>query len=543
MPCLSGGHASSGPDVAAPFRRKVPYIIPLLLLGLLTFNAGCTMVGPDFVKPEAPVADSWLDQTGTQLRPEAEQRPEWWQLFNDPVLNDLIKKAYQQNLDLQVTGLRVLEARAQLGLVTGQFYPQQQRVGGGATIINGSKNGANTLQADLNYTDYTAGFDAAWELDFWGKFRRGIEAADAGYIAAIASYDDVLVALTAEVARSYTLIRELQERIAIANENIAIQKRSLEIARARFEGGLVTELDVQQAVSLLRDTQALVPRLETVLRQTTNALSTLLGMPPSNLDDLLAGPPKIPQVPAEVAVGVPAELLRRRPDVRRAELQAAAQSALIGVARADLYPHFSLVGSIGLRSSNAGLTKAGGIGGSSFSDLFNGDSLELFAGPTFSWDIFNYGRIKNQVRIQDARFQQLAVNYQNTVLRAAREVEDEMIAFLKDQEQSRFLADSVAASKRSVDIALIQYREGVVDYQRVLDTQRVLAAAQDRYIETNGSVVLDLVGLYKALGGGWQIRGDTPLVNDETRKQMAERTDWGKLLQPDTKPSWRLPDW
>ncbi|ORJ60689.1 transporter [Geothermobacter hydrogeniphilus] len=501
------------------------------------------MVGPDFVKPEAPVADSWLDQTGTQLRPEAEQRPEWWQLFNDPVLNDLIKKAYQQNLDLQVTGLRVLEARAQLGLVTGQFYPQQQRVGGGATIINGSKNGANTLQADLNYTDYTAGFDAAWELDFWGKFRRGIEAADAGYIAAIASYDDVLVALTAEVARSYTLIRELQERIAIANENIAIQKRSLEIARARFEGGLVTELDVQQAVSLLRDTQALVPRLETVLRQTTNALSTLLGMPPSNLDDLLAGPPKIPQVPAEVAVGVPAELLRRRPDVRRAELQAAAQSALIGVARADLYPHFSLVGSIGLRSSNAGLTKAGGIGGSSFSDLFNGDSLELFAGPTFSWDIFNYGRIKNQVRIQDARFQQLAVNYQNTVLRAAREVEDEMIAFLKDQEQSRFLADSVAASKRSVDIALIQYREGVVDYQRVLDTQRVLAAAQDRYIETNGSVVLDLVGLYKALGGGWQIRGDTPLVNDETRKQMAERTDWGKLLQPDTKPSWRLPDW
>jgi len=255
--------------------------------------------------------------------------------------------------------------------------------------------------------------------------------------------------------------------------------------------------------------------------------------------------------PAEIAVGIPAELLRRRPDIRRAELQAAAQSALIGVARADLFPHFSLVGSIGLRSSENAPSAAGGLGGSSFSDMFDSDSFEYFVGPGFRWDILNYGRIKNQVRIQDARFQQLQVNYQNTVLRAAREVEDSMVGFLRGQDEAGFLTESVKAYKRSVELSQTQYTEGLADYLLVLDNQRALTAEQDRLISTQGNVALNLISMYKALGGGWQIRSGQDFVPEEVQQEMAERTDWGDLLEreqqepqePEESSSWRWPDW
>ena len=290
----------------------------------------------------------------------------------------------------------------------------------------------------------------------------------------------MLVSLTSEVARTYVVIRTFEERIQIARDNVRIQERSKRIADVRFQNGIVTELDVTQALSLLRNTEASIPALQTGLRQAQHALSTLLGMPPSDLQEVLGGEGTIPEPPVEVAVGIPAELLRRRPDIRLAELQAASQSALIGVARTDLYPRFTLFGSIGLQSSDKSAT------GGTFSDLFDSDSITYTVGPGVQWSIFNYGRLKNNVRVQDARFQQLIVNYQNTVLRAAQEVEDGLVGFLRSQEEVKLRADSVAATKRSVDLSLIQYRDGVVDYQRVLDSQERLVGEQDQ-LTTNRS--------------------------------------------------------
>jgi outer membrane protein TolC len=268
-----------------------------------------------------------------------------------------------------------------------------------------------------------------------------------------------------------------------------------------------------------------VPQLESRIRQSKHALSTLLGMPPGDLQDILQGTGSLPQPPAAMDVGMPAELLRRRPDIRRAELQAAAQSALIGVARSDLYPRFALVGSLGVLTSNTGQSDLG--------DLFDGDSLAYSYGPSVSWNILNYGRLKNHVRVQDARLEALIVNYQNTVLEAAREVEDGLSNYVGSRQQGARLAESVAAAQRAVDLALVQYREGAVDYQRVLDTQQTLLRVQDAYTTVRGEVVSALVAVYKALGGGWEIRAGQPFVPQERQKEMMQRTDWGRLLDED----------
>ncbi|MBW2475939.1 MAG: efflux transporter outer membrane subunit [Deltaproteobacteria bacterium] len=525
------------------------HVFVVMLLGVLFLLPGCMKVGPDFVPPTAPVADSWLQAQDQQISSQSGHHERWWTVFGDPVLNKLVEDAYLQNLSLQIAGLRVLEARAQLGVATGNLYPQQQQLDASALALGASQNAANTATGDLHFKDLNAGFAAGWELDFWGKFRRGVEAADAQYLAAIANYDSIMVTLTAEVARAYILMRTLEKRILLAEESAAIQKRSLEIAENRFDGGLVTELDVQQARSLLANTLAAIPRYHAEYRRVQNALSVLLGIPPTEFSERLSqSSAGIPSPPAEVAVGVPADLLRRRPDVRRAELQAAAQSALIGVAKADLLPHFTLIGSIGLQASESPLTRAGG---SHFSDLFDSDSVTYFAGPSLTWDLFNYGRIKNQVRVQDARLQQLVVNYQNTVLNAAREAEDAMAGYLDDQVQARHFSDAVQASRRSVDISSLQYGEGLTDYQRVLDAQRGLTRDQDSLALVQGSVAVNLVNMFQALGGGWQIRSGQEFVNPEIEKEMAERTDWGGLLeQPKAEAAkqreagdWRWPDW
>ncbi|MEK6194245.1 MAG: TolC family protein, partial [Deltaproteobacteria bacterium] len=406
--------------------------------------------------------------------------------------------------------------------------------------------------ADFNYGNVDLGFDAAWELDFWGKFRRAVESDMGKLDASIASYDDLMVTLTAEVARTYVFICTQEVRLTIARENVKIQEQSLQIAETRFKEGDVTELDVQQAKALLHDTQATIPRIQAGLRQSRNGLAILLGILPGELEDILKAPKPIPAVPAEVNAGVPAELLRRRPDIRLAERQLAAQSALIGVAKADFYPHFTLFGFIGLRASDAALTATGFPGGSSFGDLWNSDSVSFFGGAGVTWNIFNYGRTKNRVRVQDARFEQLVVNYQNTVLKAAQEVEDAMVAFLRSQEEVKFLSESVKAATRSVDLSMIQYREGLTDYQRVLDTQRFQSQEQDLLTEVEGSVVLNFIAMLKALGGGWQIREGRDFVPEETRKKMQQRTDWGDLLTPakletppdnEDKPRWRAPEW
>ena len=451
-------------------------------------------------------------------------------MFNDPVLNSLVETAYQQNLPLQIAGLRVLEARAQLGIAFGFQYPQLQQINADASANQLSKNAPNGGGADRYFYNYRASFDAAWELDIWGKFRRQVQTGVANLEASIADYDDFLVTLTSEVARSYILLRTNEERLEVAIQNVEIQKRSLEIAEVRFKAGAVTELDVAQAKSLLRSTEAGIPQFEASIRQAKNALAILLGKLPGEIDYMLSGPGRIPEVPPEVAVGIPAELLRRRPDIRLSERQLAGQSALIGVAKADLYPHFSLFGSLGFQTASS---TDGRSNHADFSDWFKGESFTLFAGPGVSWDIFNYGRLTNRVRVEDARFQELAVNYEDTVLRAAQEVEDAMVSFLRNQDSVGFLADAVKASKRSVDLSMIQYREGLTDYQRVLDTQRFLTAAQDDLVATAGSVNLSLIAIYKALGGGWELRAANEFVAKDIIEEMEQRTDWGDLLSPD----------
>ena len=509
-------------------RRTSGHLTGIGLIGVLLVTGGCTTLGPDFRQPEADVEQKWLETGEPGLQSEAPNYGDWWTVFNDPVLNALVETAYQQNLPLQISGLRIMQARAQLGVAIGNQYPQLQQAAGALTRVNLSENEPNFNPiADDSFWTANVGFDAAWELDFWGRFRRGVESASADLASQVAAYDTSLVSLTAEVARVYIVLRTLEEQLAVARGNVETQRRGYQIADVKFRNGAVSELDPSQALTLLRDTQALIPSLESSIRQAMNALSTLLGMPPRVLGARL-GPGRIPDVPAEVAVGVPADLLRRRPDIRQAELQAASQSARIGFAETDLYPRFSLVGSIGYTTSDTNQSDLG--------DIFSGDSFGYSFGPAFTWSILNYGRIKNNVRVQDAQFEQLIATYQNTVLEAAREVEDGLAGFLGAKASAKFLGESVKSAERSVQLALIQYREGAVDYQRVLDTQQTLLQEQDQYTTRRGDIVLSLVSTYKALGGGWQIRAGKDFVPEARQEQMRERTDWGDLLPPETLP-------
>lgn len=505
--------------------------LPLLFLAVLF--TGCTTLGPDFKKPSASVEKKWKEVDDPQIKAETADYSTWWRVLGDPVLDNLITMACKQNLSLRVAGLRILEARAFLGIAIGLQYPQAQSLSGGYAYQKSSKNAPPLSelpdyvrdQADTSADVFQAGFNAAWELDFWGKFRRGVEAADAGLAASIAGYDTLLVLLTAEVSGAYVVIRTLEQRLEFAKSNVEIQERGLRIAEVLFKGGETSELDVQQARSLLHNTQSTIPVLEISVRQAQNGLCVLLGIPPSNLSELLKGSGPIPAAPAEVAVGIPADLLRRRPDIRLAEFQAAAQGALIGVAEADLYPHFAIGGSIGFAVGNS-------------NGLFNGDSLVGFFTPfSFRWDIFNYGRIKNNVRIQDARFEQLLVTYQNKVLEAAREVEDGLVGFIRSQQQEKFLADAAQAADRATQLSLLQYREGLTDYTRVLNTQQLLVAQQDSLASSRGDIVRYLISVYKSLGGGWQSRTGKDIVPEKTIEAMGKRTDWGDLLKPISLPA------
>lgn len=505
----------------------------LALVTLSAFLFSACMVGPDFVKPDVPVEQEWLQQRDARIKSETADTANWWTLFNDPVLNNLVQTAREQNLDLHVAVLRIIESRARLGIVKGLQYPQQQGIRTEASVNQLSKNAPNGATADRYLNNYDAGFDAAWELDFWGRFRRGVEAETAGLYVAMADYDNMLISLTAEVARTYVEIRTIEKRLEYARENIRLQNESSDIASERFKHGVVSKLDVTQSTALLKETESVVPHLEALLRQAKNSMAVLLGVLPSEINTFISEPSPIPTAPAEVSVGIPAELLRRRPDIRRAEFQAAAQSARIGVAKAELFPNFSLVGSIGLQSSSRGGPESNNA---HFSDLFKSDSITYFFGPTVQWPILNYGRIKNNIRMQDARFQELLVNYRNTVLKAAQEVEDSMVGFLRSQETTGFLQKSVNNYRESVDISLLQYREGNADYQRVVDTQRFLTRVQDEQASSKGTVAQNLIAIYKALGGGWEKKKSELMLPQKIRKEMEERTDWGDMLNPTQLP-------
>lgn len=518
---------------------------PILLIALL-LSAACAKVGPDYARPKTKVLPTWLEAGSHRLTGEPAEYHAWWQVFKDPVLNRLVQTAYRENLTLRVAGVRVLEARAQLGIAAGSLYPQTQQAAGSLEKIRLSEKSFNASQpgVPVNYWQSQLGLTANWEIDFWGKFRRAIESADANLSAAVANYDSALVTLTADVAGNYIAIRTLEERIWIAQKNIATQRESLKLAEARYEGGATSQRDVEQAKTVLASTEATLPVLQAQMRQAQDALSVLLGMPPERLRDLAPGKVVIPAPPVKVAVGIPLDLLRRRPDVRAAEYQAAAQCAQIGVAKAQLYPAFSLTGNFGFLSADVNQFTLG--------DMFQWRSRAATAGPTFQWNIFNYGQLTNNVRFQDARFQELLVTYQNTVLSAQKEVEDNLIAFLKAQEQAAFLEEGANAAQKSLDLAVIQYRDGITDFTTVLTAQQSLLSAEDSLAAARGNISSSLVGVYRSLGGGWQIREGQDFVPPETREVMEKRTHWGRLLTPVSGPpstppakksEIRTPDW
>ena len=495
-------------------QRKVSFVIISLLLSL----GGCAPLGPNFELPESKLPEQW-DTTGTGIfkdKVEADNLG-WWKEFNDPVLDKLIQTAYEQNLPLRTAGLRILEARASLGLVKGSLYPQSQNANG--DILNIGTTGPAD---DRYFNSASIGFDAAWEMDFWGKFRRSIESADASLIADIANYDDILVTLTAEVARVYISIRTFEERIRLAKTNVNTQENALKLVQYQFDAGTVTELDRLQAKTLLVSTKATIPNLGNQLQKNRNALSTLLGVLPSDSLVMFGAVDQIPSVSAGIVVGFPADLLRRRPDIRQAEMQAAAQSALIGVALAELYPSFTLFGSLGWSATDRGENSLG--------DIFSSNAFSYSFGPAFKWNLFNYGRLKNQVRVQDARLEQLITIYQQTVLNAAREVEDSMAGIVNVKLEAEYVNQGVVSSKRSMELSLLQYEEGLADYQRVLDSTRSMTAKQDQYAQLQGQIATEFVGLYKSLGGGWKLRINDDFVSPEVKTKMKNRTDWGNLL-------------
>jgi NodT family efflux transporter outer membrane factor (OMF) lipoprotein len=451
------------------------------------------------------------------VRTDAAAPDRWWEVFGDPILVHLVDTAYAENLTLRSAGLRVVQAQARRAITIGTLYPQQQELFGGYTREVLSENAPAGALGTRSLGVWQAGFDMAWEVDLWGKFRRAIEAADADLLAAVATYDDVLVSLVAEVAATYLTIRALDERLAVAQDNVRVQQESLDIARVRYEAGGTSDLDVQQAATLLHDTEATIPQLELLRRRSIDSLCVLLGLPPQELESQLGGPGRIPAVPVEVTVGLPAELLRRRPDVRAAEFRAAAQSARIGVASAELLPAFQLTGSLGLSAESA-------------AKFFEGRSFEAVAGPAVTWPILNYGRLINDVRLQDATFQELATVYSNSVLVAQQEVEDSLAGYLRGTERIQRLEAAVDAANRAVDLSLIQYREGATDFTSVLNSQQSKLREDDQLVNERGIVAVSVVSLYKALGGGWEMREGQDFVPAETREEMRARTRWGGLL-------------
>ncbi len=497
--------------------------------GLLVLSA-CTTLGPDYKEPVVGWLQEWQPavyadiskqktSSNNTFSDEKEHKTEyefWWHLFNDPVLSQLIKDARQGNHSLRIAGLRIFESRALLGIANSSLYPQLQQVNGSSSYVNNQSHGGNAPKSQ-SYTGYQAGFNLGWELDFWGRFQRGIESADAAFFASVTNQQDVQVILSAQIASAYFSYRTTQARIKIAHENAKIQKRSFEITTNVFNSGEGSELDLQQAKTQYLATLSTIPELEIALSQTRNAIAVLLGKQPGVLPELeiTTVEYKWPVISPKYFQYIPANMLTRRPDIRTAAWQVAAQSAQIGVAEADFYPAISLLGTIGWSGSN--------LSGAS-------DTSSLIIGPSFTWNILDYDRIENNVRIQDSRLQQLIAQYQNLVLQAAKEVDDASYSLVKTYEQKLLVDKSLIASRRALTLANIRYREGYSDFQRVLDAQRAMFSQADRQLLTQGSYIATIVNLYKNMGGGWSEMSIDELISREVRKTMQERTDWGDLL-------------
>lgn len=500
--------------MAAVSRRRAA-LAPLCLMALIC-TTGCTgvreyvrngfKVGPNYKRPAVPVADEWIDSHNPRVSSVPGDYRASWTVFNDPVLNGLVQTAYQQNITLREAGFRVAEAQAQRGIVVGNLFPQTQEVIADYTRTQRSEETAlfpsippGSEFASLaapQFSNWRLGGNLVWELDFWGRYRRAIEAADARLEGSVEEFDDALVLLIGEVARTYVELRTVEQLLQVARDNAELQTESARVAQARFDARAAdSELDTPQAKANLGSTLAAVEALEIQRRQTQNRLAVLMGMPPHDLTYLLDGPAAIPTAPETVAVGVPAELVWRRPDVRRAERLVAAQSAEIGIATSELYPHISINGMMAWEAAQ-------------FSDIFKSSAFGGTIGPSLRWNVLNYGRLLNNIRVQDARFQQLVANYQQTVLQANEEAENAIVAYLHFTDQIKVLEESAKQASEAERVAQVKYREGEIDFNRLFTVQQLLLDQQERLASARGNAAQSLVDLYRALGGGWEIRLD-----------------------------------
>lgn len=497
-------------------RRILLTALPALAL------AGC-MVGPNFTAPKTDVAGHYQNAANLQTGPVDDAI--WWQNFHDPTLNNLIQTGYENNLSLQVAGARVLQARAQLAAAVGELYPQQQGAFGSYSYERQSNASPTNIGGTATFLNVAQlGFTANWELDFWGKFRRAIQADDGNFLGSIDAYNAALVTLTADIATSYIDIRTLQAQVQVAQANIVVQTESLRIANAQFHAGQTSLLDVEQAQTQLGTTEATLPTLRAQLGVQEDALAVLLGTTPDKVAPLLANNGAIPQASSGVVVGIPKDLLRQRPDVKQAELAAASQSALIGVAKAQLFPALSLSGTFGWESSTSG--------GASLGDLFAWSSRAITLGPSVQIPLFNYGQLTNQVRAQDAAFEQSILNYQNTVLQAQQQVQDAITNYVQAQNTVTALTAAVQSAVQATNLAMIRYVDGATDYTTVLTVEQAQLQAQNSLAIAQGNVPQALVALYTGLGGGWQIAEGHDFLPDSIKADMARRTNWGGLLAP-----------
>ncbi len=500
-----------------PLSSRRVTLAPVWLLALICVS-GCTSVreyvhngfkvGPNYKRPAAPVADEWIDSQNARISSEQGDYRNWWTVFDDPVLNRLVQTAYSQNITLREAGFRVAEAQAQRGVVAGNLFPQVQEVIADYTRTQRSQETAlfptippGSPFANLSspqFSNWRVGGSLAWELDFWGRYRRAIEAADARLDSSVEEFDDAIVVLIGEVATTYVELRAVEQRLEVARENAALQKESVRVAQARLDAKAAdSELDAPQAKANLGNTLAAVEAIEIQRRQTQNRLAVLMGMPPHDLTYMLDGPAPIPRAPDQVAVGVPAELIWRRPDVRRAERLVAAQSAEIGIAQTELYPHISINGTMAWEAAQ-------------FSDVFKSSAFGGTIGPSLRWNVLNYGRLMNNIRVQDARFQQLVANYQQTILQANEEAENAIVAYLHFTDQVRVREESARQAREAERVAQVKYREGEIDFNRLFTVQQLLLGQQESLAVARGNAAQSLVDLFRALGGGWEIRLDLP---------------------------------
>ena len=462
---------------------------------------GCA-VGPNYHPSAVSAPATWISPVADGVTESASPPSSWWASFNDVELDSLIQRAGRSNLDLRVAEARLRQARAVRQGSAADFWPSGKATGSAVRELESRDQpffGALTLPPNFpfDYSVYQAGFDASWEIDLFGGKRRALEAATAEWEGAIEARNDAMVSLLAEVARNYVELRGAQQRLEIARGDLKLQEEFLELTRERFQGGVATELDVTQAAALLANLQAAIPPLETEMRGAMYRLAVLLGQQPGELVAELSPTAKVPPAPPGIPIGLPSDLLRRRPDVRRAERQLAAESARIGLAKSEWFPKLSLTGDVGSESVSLG-------------QWFEPGSAFWSIGPSLQWRVLDFGRVRAEVRAQTAVQEAALATYQRTVLISLQEAETALVTYAQEQNRHHALAEEVAENQRSLGMANSLYAEGRVNFLDVLDVRRSLYQSDDQLAVSDKAVSLDLISLYKALGGGWETLAQQP---------------------------------